>query len=94
MSTSGRSKVSVRQALRDRCLTVASREDASTVIRHLDASRGGIVFSSVSGISKGHTIQQKFPGLVIATDHRERDREERLQPPRRRSQCRRPPGPC
>ena len=77
MSTSGRSQVSVRQALRDRCLTVASREDAPAVIRHLDASRGGIVFSSVGGISKGYAIQQRFPGLVIATDHREKEREAR-----------------
>jgi hypothetical protein len=60
---------------------MASRDDVSAVIRHLDASRGGIVFSSVGGISKGRAIQQKFPGLIIASDHRERDREARPATP-------------
>lgn len=81
MSTSGQSKVSVRQALRDKCLTVASPDDATAVVRHLDTRYGGIVFSSTVGIAKGHTVRQMFPGLVIAADHRERDKEERPATP-------------
>lgn len=75
MSTSGQSKVSVRQALRDKCLTVASPDDATAVVRHLDTKYGGIVFSSTGGIVRGHTIGQMFSGLVIAADYRERDKE-------------------
>lgn len=77
MSTSGQSKVSVRQALRDRCLTVASPDDATAVVRHLDPKYGGIVFSSTGGFSRGRAIKQTFPGLVIAADHRERGKEEK-----------------
>jgi hypothetical protein len=81
MSTPGQPKVSVRQLLQDRCLTVASHDDAFAVSRHLDAGCGGIVFSSTRGISKGHTIRNMFPGLVVAEDAREREKEERPATP-------------
>lgn len=75
MSIPGRSKVSARQALRDRCLTVAGGRDASAVVRHLDAAHGGIVFSSTKsianktyGIGSGNAIRRSFPGLVVAAD--------------------------
>ena len=61
MSTSGQSKVSVRQALRDKCLTVASPDDATAVVRHLDTRYGGIVFSSTVGIAKGQHDQADVP---------------------------------
>lgn len=81
MSASGQSKVSVLQALRDKCLTVASPDDATAVVRYLDTRSGGIVFSSTGGIVKGHTIKQMFSGLVVAADHRERDKEEKPATP-------------
>jgi hypothetical protein len=81
MSTSGQSKVSVRQALRDRCLTVASPDDATTVVRYLDPRYGGVVFSSSGGFSRGHAVKRMFPGLIIAADHRERDKEEKPATP-------------
>jgi hypothetical protein len=70
-----------RQALRDRCLTVASPDDAAAVIRYLDPRYGGIVFSSSGGFARGHAVKQMFPGLVIAADHRERDKEEKPATP-------------
>ncbi len=79
MSTSGQSKISVRQALHDRCLTVASPGDATAVLRHLDPKYGGVVFSSSGGFSRGHAVKRMFPGLVIAADHRERGKEESRQ---------------
>ena len=81
MSTSGQSKLSVRETLRDRCLTVASHDDAVAIMRCLDAKSGGIVFSSTRGIVKGHTVRQVFPGLVIASDHRERGKAEQPATP-------------
>ena len=81
MSTSGQSKVSVRQALRDRCLTVASPDNAIALVQHLDPKYGGIVFSSTGGISRGNAVKQMFPGLVIAADHRERGKEEKSATP-------------
>jgi hypothetical protein len=81
MSASGQSKVSVRQALRDRCMTVASPDDAVAVVRHLDLRYGGIVFSSAGGFSRGQAVKRMFPGLIIAADHRDRDKAEKHATP-------------
>lgn len=61
MSTSGRSRLSVRQALRDRCLTVASVDDSTCIARHLDPERGGLVVSSAAGLSGTRAIHAEFP---------------------------------
>ena len=65
MSTSGQSKVSVRQALRDRCLTVASPSDATAVVRHLDPKYGGVVVSSSAGFSRGTRSSECFPAWSL-----------------------------
>jgi hypothetical protein len=75
MSTPGRSRLSVRQALRDRCLTVASPEAAKGLARHLDNNHGGLVFSSTQGISSGESIHAYYPGLILAPDPREREEQ-------------------
>jgi hypothetical protein len=68
MSTPGQSRLSVRKALRDRCLTVVGLDEATSMARYLDTSRGGLVISSTRGIGKVRGIHATFPGLVIASD--------------------------
>ena len=68
MSTPGQSRLSVRKALRDRCLTVIGLDEATSMARYLDTSRGGLVISSTRGIGKVRAIHATFPGLVIASD--------------------------
>lgn len=75
MSTPRRSRLSVRQALRDRCLTVASPEVAKALARHLDSARGGLAFSSTQGISSAEAIHASYPGLILAHDPREREEQ-------------------
>jgi hypothetical protein len=76
MSTAGQSRLSVRQALLDRCLTVASPESAAALTRHINASGGGLVFSSTQGtVSQARAIHAKFPGLILVPDPRERDEQ-------------------
>ena len=71
MSTPGQSRLSVRKTLRDRCLTVISLDEATSMARYLDTSRGGLVISSTKGIGKVRAIRATFPGLVIASDPKE-----------------------
>jgi hypothetical protein len=73
MSTPGQSKLTVGQALRDRCLTVASADDGASIVRHLDQAHGGLVVSSTKGINGARAIHASFPGLVLAADPKERD---------------------
>jgi hypothetical protein len=75
MSTPGRSRLSVRQALRDRCLTVASADDGSSIVRYLDRARGGLVVSSTRGINGAHAVHATLPGLILAADPKERDEQ-------------------
>jgi hypothetical protein len=75
MSTPGQSRLSVRQALRDRCLTVASPETAAALTRYLDTARGGLVFSSTQSISRAEVIHAYYPGLILAPDLREREEQ-------------------
>jgi hypothetical protein len=75
MSTPGQSRLSVRQALRDRCLTVASGDDGASLARYLDPARGGLVVSSTKGISGARALHAALPGLVLAADPKERDEQ-------------------
>jgi hypothetical protein len=69
MSSPGRSRLAVLQALHDRCLTVASVETAMTITRHLDPARGGLVFSSTKGTVNGADIlHTNFSGLILCPD--------------------------
>jgi hypothetical protein len=75
MSTPGQSRISVRQALRDRCLTVANADDGASLVRYLDPACGGLVVSSAKGISGARAIHAALPGLVLAADPREREEQ-------------------
>lgn len=75
MSTPGQSRLTVRQALRDRCLTVANADDGASLARYLDPALGGVVVSSTKGINGARAIHASFPGLVLASDPRERDEQ-------------------
>ena len=75
MSTPGQSRLSVRQALRDRCLTVASGSDSVSLARYLDPARGGLVVSSTAGISGARALHAALPGLILAADPKERDEQ-------------------
>ena len=63
MSTPGRSRLTVRQALRDCCLTVANLDDGASLVRYLDPTRGGLVVSSTQGINGARAIHAAFPDL-------------------------------
>lgn len=73
MSTPGRSRLTVGQALRDRCLTVANLDDGASLVRYLDPTRGGLVVSSTQGINGARAIHAAFPDLVLASDPKERE---------------------
>lgn len=72
MSTPGRSRITVRQALRDRCLTVTGPDDVPAIIGHIDLARGGLAISSNKPLEGARASHASYPALVLVIDPREK----------------------